>query len=177
MDREYIMADQQNDTIFREIQRWSLKFRCLLLVLCLLGAAGGVTSTVAILTKDSPQWALLFVTVVCGVLIPLGIGPLIWVNRLDTEVHRDGLYIRYFPFHTHFKRFKAEDLSEYHARKYRPILEYGGWGIRCGWKGLAYNVSGNEGVQLVFKNGKRLLIGSSKPCELEAAIRSAVHEN
>jgi hypothetical protein len=69
--------------------------------------------------------------------------------------------------------FGAEDLNECFARKYRPILEYGGWGIRCGWKGgRAYNVSGNEGVQLVFKNGKRLLIGSKEAYGLEAAIRS-----
>jgi hypothetical protein len=88
MDKELIMAEQQNDTIFRETQRWSLKFRCLLLVLCLLGAAGGVFSTVAILTKDSSQWALLLVTVVCGVLIPLGIGLLIWVNRLNPAIEQ-----------------------------------------------------------------------------------------
>ncbi|MHC4114629.1 MAG: hypothetical protein ACYSSL_04835, partial [Planctomycetota bacterium] len=66
-----------------------------------------------------------------------------------------------------------DDLSEYYARKYRPLLEYGGWGI--GWslrKGRAYNVSGDKGVQLVFKSGKRLPIGSQRAEELEEAIRS-----
>jgi TATA-box binding protein (TBP) (component of TFIID and TFIIIB) len=33
-------------------------------------------------------------------------------------------------------------------------------------------ISGNKGVQLVFKSGKRLLIGSQKAEELEEAIRS-----
>ena len=33
-------------------------------------------------------------------------------------------------------------------------------------------MSGNKGVQLVFKSGKRLLIGSQRAEELEAAIRS-----
>jgi hypothetical protein len=102
---------------------------------------------------------------------------LIWVARLETEVRQDGLYLRYAPFHRRFRRFKAEDLGEYHARTYRPILEYGGWGIRYGWNGRAYNVSGNGGVQLIFRDGRRVLIGSSTPSELEAAIRSIVHEN
>ncbi len=96
-----------------------------------------------------------------------------WFLKLETEVRRDGLYVRYYPFHIQFKKFGADDLSEYYARKYRPIWEYGGWGIRCSFgKGKAYNVSGNKGVQLVFKNGKRLLIGSQRVEELEEAIRS-----
>jgi TATA-box binding protein (TBP) (component of TFIID and TFIIIB) len=51
------------------------------------------------------------------------------------------------------------------------MLEYGGWGIRCGWHGKkVYNISGNRGVQLVFKNGKRLLIGSQKPDDFANAL-------
>lgn len=112
MDRELIMADQQNDTIFREIQRWSLKFRCLLLVLCLSGATGGVFSAAAMITQDSLRLAAVLVTVVCGVFIPLGIGLLIWVNRLETEVRSYGLYIHYFPFHTRFKRLSTEYVED-----------------------------------------------------------------
>lgn len=171
------MVNQRDDTIFREVQRWSLKLRSLLLALCLLGAVGGVVSTGAILKKEAIEWIPLLTALACGVLLPLGIGLLIWVSKLETEVRQDGLYVRYFPFHTHFRRFGAGDLSDYHARKYRPLLEYGGWGIRCGFNGRAYNVSGNEGVQLVFRNGKRLLIGSAKPSELETAIRSMAHDN
>lgn len=171
------MIEQTDEAVYREVQRWSLRSRCLLLVLCVLGVTGGVFSAVVILTQDPHQWASLPVVVICGILVPAGIGVLIWVARLETEVRQDGLYIRYVPFHRLFRRFKAEDLSEYHARTYRPVLEYGGWGIRCGWKGRAYNVSGNRGVQLVFRDGHRVLIGSSKPSELEAAIRSIVHEN
>ena len=66
-------------------------------------------------------------------------------------------------------------MSEYYAREYKPLREYGGWGIRCSLKrGKAYNVSGNKGVQLVFKNGKQLLIGSQKAEALEEAIRSII---
>ena len=110
---------------------------------------------------------------IAGIFVPIAIAVLFLLLKLETEVRPDGLYIRFFPAHIHFKRFGAEDLSEYYAREYKPLREYGGWGIRCSLKkGKAYNVSGNKGVQLVFKNGKRLLIGSQRAEELEEAIRS-----
>ena len=142
------MIEQNNEAVYHEVQRWSLRSRCLLLVLCLLGAAGGVVSTVVILAQDARQWASLPVVVICGILVPAGIGLLIWVARLETEVRQDGLYIRYVPFHRRFKRFKAEDLSEYQARTYRPLLEYGGWGIRCGRNENAADHNDRQGSPL-----------------------------
>jgi hypothetical protein len=58
------------------------------------------------------------------------------------------------------------------SRVYRPIREYGGWGIRIGMAKKAYNVSGNRGVELEFEGGRKLLIGSSKPDQLASAIES-----
>ena len=167
------MLEQDTNLVFREVQRWGLGFRCLLVVFLLLAAAVGVFAGVMGMRQELMELPGVVIAISCGVLIPLGTAVLVWVNRLETEVRTDGLYVRYFPFHRRFRRFGAEDLSECFARKYRPIWEYGGWGIKGGWKaGRAYNVSGNEGVQLVFENGKRLLIGSEEANELEAAIRS-----
>jgi hypothetical protein len=61
------------------------------------------------------------------------------------------------------------------ARTYRPILEYGGWGIRYSpfGQGCAYNVSGNRGVQLELADGQRILIGSQRAEELARAIGEA----
>jgi len=95
-------------------------------------------------------------------------------------VHADRLCVRLFPFHIRHREIAAEDLSECYARTYKPIREYGGWGIRCGFRkgiGRAYNMSGNKGVQLVFKNGKKLLIGSQRCDELAQAINSIMKSN
>jgi len=120
-----------------------------------------------------PERSRRILAVIVGIGVPIAIAGLFLFLKLETEVRPDGLYVRYAPFHIHFKRIDPEDLSEYYARQYKPIREYGGWGIRCSFRnGKAYNVSGNKGVQLVFKNGKRLLIGSQKADELETAIRS-----
>ena len=62
-------------------------------------------------------------------------------------------------------------------RQYRPILDYGGWGIRWGpGKGWAYNVSGNRGVQLELLDGKQLLIGSQNPEKLAQMIGKAMNK-
>jgi hypothetical protein len=80
------------------------------------------------------------------------------------------LYICFFPFHLSFKKMPFIQIKKYEARTYSPLGEYGGWGIRYGFEGKAYNVSGNRGVQLELVNGKRLLIGSQSPEELVKAI-------
>jgi hypothetical protein len=57
------------------------------------------------------------------------------------------------------------EISEAYVRKYDAISEYGGWGLKVGafWrksKGIAINVSGDTGIQLELKNGKKILIGT-----------------
>jgi len=162
------------DIIFREEQKFALWLRWLVYLSMGLGA---VVSVFALKKDLSGQSSLevweIVLAVVAGIGVPIAITAMFLLLKLETLVRPDGLYVRYFPFHIHFKRFGPEDLSEYHARRYKPIREYGGWGIKCSLRnGKAYNVSGNWGVQLVLSNGKKLLIGSQKADELEAAIRS-----
>ena len=57
------------------------------------------------------------------------------------------------------------------VRRYSPILEYGGWGYRPGRKKLALNVSGNQGLEIKFRNGRKLMIGTQKREDLERVIR------
>lgn len=49
-------------------------------------------------------------------------------------------------------------------------LEYGGWGVRFGKGGKAFNVSGNRGLKLYLKSGRSLLIGTQKDKELIAFL-------
>lgn len=98
---------------------------------------------------------------------------LLFMNfRLETQIKRDGIYVRFFPFHISFKHFSWEKISKSFVREYRPISEYGGWGLRLGLfgKGKAYNVSGDKGLQLEFTDHQKLLIGTKKPKELEATL-------
>lgn len=90
--------------------------------------------------------------------------------RLETRIQTDGIYVRFFPFHKSFKHYSWDAIEQSYVRKYSPVREYGGWGIRTGQKGEAFNISGNQGLQLEFKDHGRLLIGTNKPEELSAAL-------
>jgi hypothetical protein len=92
--------------------------------------------------------------------------------RLETIIKADGIYVRFFPFHRKFKHYPWSAISRSYVRKYAPITEYGGWGLRYGMfgKGTAFNVSGNQGLQLEFTDQKKLLIGTNKPEVLTSAL-------
>jgi hypothetical protein len=92
--------------------------------------------------------------------------------RLETRITSEGVYARFFPLHGRARYFNWHTIQRAYVRTYSPIGEYGGWGWRfsLGKGGKAYNVSGNMGLQLEFTNGKKLLIGTRRPQELELAL-------
>lgn len=92
--------------------------------------------------------------------------------RLETIIKEDGIYVRFFPFHLKLKYYPWHSLTKCYVRQYSAISEYGGWGLRINLfgKGTAYNVSGNQGIQLEFINNKKLLIGTGKSDELTATL-------
>ncbi len=91
--------------------------------------------------------------------------------RLITEVGGDTITLRFKGlFKT--RTIPISSVESADARTYRPLLEYGGWGIKFGPKGWVYNVSGTEGVQLKLRGSRPLLIGSRRADELAEVIRS-----
>ena len=80
--------------------------------------------------------------------------------KLKTRIDENGIHYRFLPFHFSARLIAWEEIQEINVRKYSPISEYGGWGLKGGvlWnksKGVAYNVGGNMGIQLVLKTGKK----------------------
>jgi hypothetical protein len=119
--------------------------------------------------RPSPDLIIWIIWAVFGVCMPW----LFYVLRLETYVKADKLSVRFYPFRSRTIYFK--DIKSYAIREYRPLREYGGWGIRCSSKnGMAFNVSGNKGVQLELVDGKKILIGSQKAEELAAALRQGI---
>jgi hypothetical protein len=117
--------------------------------------------------NPAPDVVVIIIWAVFGVAFPI----LILAVNLRTEVHADAIRLRFFPFRS--RTIAIDDIRECQARKYSPISEYWGWGIR--WTpghGWCYTIKGNRGVQLVLTGGKRLLIGSNRPEELAEAINS-----
>lgn len=99
-----------------------------------------------------------------------------WSLRLITEVRDDGLYVRFAPVQRSFRRVPWSDIESVESMRYRPLREYGGWGVRWRPGTVAFNVSGSRGVFLKRLDDRDLLVGSQRPDELATAIRDRMRE-
>jgi hypothetical protein len=156
---------------FRQLWLWALVI--FISLLSIYGLVQQLILGVPFGNNPAPDSLMVVLAVVFG----LGLPAFIYKTNLTTEVRSNGVYVRFFPFHLSFYRIPAEEIREFAACTYNPIRDYGGWGIRYGRRGKAYNVSGNRGVNLELSNGKHLLIGSQKPEELVEALSSMSHRN
>ncbi|MGN6532954.1 MAG: hypothetical protein ACTHK0_14530 [Ginsengibacter sp.] len=113
--------------------------------------------------KSDVQLTLIITTIIAVLLLVLFL-----ILRLETKITGQGIYYRFYPFQLKFKVISWQEVSEAYLRTYKPLWEYGGWGIRFGLRrnGMAYNVSGNQGLQLELANGKRILLGTRRPEEI-----------
>jgi hypothetical protein len=147
---------------FNETQRFKQWWLWLILIVI---SAGTVTSLIIQLVYQQPvgdhplsDAGLILMSVF---IILLNI--LFFTFKFETIIDSDGIQVRFFPFHIKFRTYRWEDIEECYTRVYSPIREYGGWGLRGWGSDRALNVSGNKGIQLKFKNGNKLLIGTQSP--------------
>jgi len=101
-----------------------------------------------------------------------GLSALLLFSKLETSISQDEIQYRLFPFQWNMRKISREQIADVFVRKYSPLFEYGGWGLRWSLNGKAVNVRGNMGIQLVLKNGSRILIGTSNPEAAKMALDS-----
>lgn len=108
-------------------------------------------------------------------VITLPLVVLLLTMRLETELSQQGVSYRYAPFHGRKREIAWEQVSEVYIRTYNSLAEFGGWGIRFGgfnMKNLLLNVSGKTGLQLVLRDGRRILIGTRRAEEMRQLLRT-----
>ena len=141
--------------------------------LLLIVAAVPIISTYLVAVDSETESSEVIVTVLITIVVSSLILGLLFLAKLEVYLENNGIIYRYFPFQIKYKLLPYDDIAEFKARKYSPIIEYGGWGIRYAFKhGWAYNVSGNMGVQIIKKDGKKLLFGSQKHTEFELSLNT-----
>jgi hypothetical protein len=96
--------------------------------------------------------------------------------KLEITFAPEGIFFRFFPFHRKFRFIPYSEIKYFTIRKFKPILEYGGWGIRYSLKrnGIAYTLSGNYGLQLELNSYKRILIGVKSPEKVLSFLKSII---
>ncbi|MCX8063911.1 MAG: DUF6141 family protein [Candidatus Hydrogenedentes bacterium] len=114
----------------------------------------------------------LILIAVWAIGIPVIIMYLFSITSLETRIYPSGIYIRYFPFHLKYRHIPWDSIEEIVGRKYRPIIEYGGWGLRWNFNSWAYTVSGNHCVEL-RKGGKKIVLGTQRLGKLMTSVNRA----
>ena len=147
---------------YREYQRFRQWWLWVILI--------GLTGMWAVLVLISSE----FIMFVIPLVLDLGLIVFMYSIELSIEVTNIGLRIKYWPFHRNWVVFSFLGMLGVEEVKYRPIRDYGGWGIRYGifdkLHAKAYTVSGNMGVMLSMNGGSKFLIGSQCSSDLHFSI-------
>jgi hypothetical protein len=103
---------------------------------------------------------------------------IILLLHMTTEVSPSDLRVWFGWLPTYRRSVPIESIRSVEVVTYRPIAEFGFWGIRSGRDGeRALIARGNRGVRLELTDGSKLLIGSQKPELLAAALDRSLRTN
>ena len=103
-------------------------------------------------------------------------------GRLLIQIDAEALTARFGFLGWPTQRIPLDEIVRASTVTYRPIRQFGGWGIRCGVfegeKTSVYTVRGREGVLLELSSERRIsgfrvrqfILGSLEPSRLAAAI-------
>jgi hypothetical protein len=167
-------TDRPSNVIYHEVQYFRQRW-----VLILILAAAGIAWYGFILQiflgqafgeNPAPDWAIWIIWILVGIGLPT----LFYISKLIIDVDRMYIHIHLIPFTE--KKIALDDILLAEARKYNPIREFGGWGVRWGFGNTrAYNISGDQGVELELKNGQKIMIGSQRSEKLSKVISRLIN--
>ena len=155
--------------LFTEKQRFNQKWIIIIVILTLAVALWSFIQQIVLDipfgNNPAPDGTLILL-----LLTPFILFGFFFSLTLHTRIDRHGITYRFAPIQRKERFVKWESLKKVYVRKYKPIAEYGGWGFRIGRSGKAFNTRGNMGLQLILSDGKKILIGTQKPEEIEKTL-------
>jgi len=148
----------KSESIFTESQRldsmWLyIAFALVCIVNYILYNHLGETDASAIYTSFSVFGILCFIFIII---------------RLETKYSSDGVEYKLFPFQLKFRKILWSDTANREIVKYKPIADFGGWGLRKTKTGSAITAKGNMGLSFEqISTSKKILLGTQRPEELK----------
>lgn len=178
MNDQGVPKNRRSSLIFAETQRFDQPWlRWTLRGVILLFAAQSL-AVLVLVEPDPPRvsagaYGGLVAASFVALVFTLLVSWLLRASRLETVVRKGEIVVRFVPFHASDRLYPVDSIVSAEIVTYEPLREYGGWGIRRGFgeRGWAYNVRGDQGLRLVLEDGRRVLIGTQRPQELDEAIR------
>lgn len=161
----------EEKVVYREVQKMRHWWVILLVVALAAVAWYGMVQQIILGrpfgSRPAPDGFMILFWILFGIVFPLAL----LTAHLTVEVRKDGLYVKYFPFHFTYKIWSLKKIANYYDVIYSPIRRFGGWGIRYNMKGeKAYNIGGVKGVEIHLKTGRVILIGTEHPQEFVKAL-------
>ena len=156
--------------VFKEEQRFTQSWLIVLLAI-------GLIVPIILFSKEYINKEITLFQFLVNMVGILFASTLIFIFKLKTRIDEKGIHYQFFPIHFSLKTIHWSALEKVYIRKYDALSEYGGWGYKGGFfwnknKGSAINVNGEYGIQLVYKNGKKLLIGTQLKNQAEQILLS-----
>jgi hypothetical protein len=142
-DEELVFAEEQQ---FDQIWLWAVMGIELLIVM------------IPLIITGQPWWS--WIVAASAIMLTMA---LLGSMKLKTRIDSEGVHFMMKVFHWKERTILWDDIDQIYVRKYSAISEYGGWGIKYGRSGKAFNVRGNHGIQIVKKDGKKILLGTQRP--------------
>ena len=105
-------------------------------------------------------------------LLMISVILLLFKMVITTTITEDYIQVQYFPFNLKPKTIYWNELTSFETRTADCLKEYWGWGYKGTKKNRSYTAYGDYGLQLTFKNGYRLFIGSQKKEELKSVVEN-----
>jgi hypothetical protein len=102
--------------------------------------------------------------------------PVTWVLffvKFTTEITGDRIRFGWNVPNKELNEILFSDIREWHVIRYRFV----GYGYRLTkLYGIVYNVSGDMGLQIVQKNGNKVLIGTQRAAELKGVVEGMLNK-
>lgn len=96
-----------------------------------------------------------------------------WIlGGLTVSVAADGILVHLGSAPVLRRRVTFDEIRSLDVVRYRPIMDFGGWGIRGLGKTKAWTARGNQAVRLLLTDERELYIGSDVPHRLAERIRT-----
>lgn len=155
----------KNKELFQETQSFLSKW-------AVIGFVMAVVLFFLYKNEDLSVWST---GVVLGGLAFLSVIGALFSIRLRTRIDTEGIHIDFKPFVWN-KIWKWADIEQVKVKKY-SLWDYGGWGYRIGKEGLAYTTNGLYGFQVKLKNGKKILVGTQYPEQVQEVLHQIAKDD
>ncbi|MCL2745097.1 MAG: hypothetical protein FWE67_14730 [Planctomycetaceae bacterium] len=166
-DAEAFDVQPTFDTVYRESQN-PLWIHILIIVIIL---------SIQVLVPPAAGFDLYSILLIPGLFVVLSF----LLGGLYMKVREQSVDVRMGVLRFRLLRISLDSILSVEVAAFRPMRDFGGWGIKRGWsktfRGVqGYFLSGTRGVLIQNKNGKKYLLGSDTPERLAAVIRSRIEK-